>query len=158
MQLADQMRSLVAYDAWANAKVLAAAEALPPAERAREVVPGLASIDGTLAHALGTQVFWLACWTGTRGAMPDVASPEKLRVAYASIHEALARYVEGMDDAEWAREVTAEWIGRPLPIRVTFTQVMQHGIHHRGEVATMLTMLGRSPGDLDYIIFVRDNP
>ncbi|MHB8683467.1 MAG: hypothetical protein ACYC9X_03960, partial [Dehalococcoidia bacterium] len=77
MQLADQMRSLVAYDAWANAKVLAAAGALPAAERAREVVPGLASIDGTLAHALGTQVFWLACWTGTRGAMPDVASPEK---------------------------------------------------------------------------------
>ncbi len=39
-------------------------------------------------------------------------------------------------------------------------QVLAHGIHHRGEVAMALTMLGHSPGDIDYIFFTfaRDRP
>ena len=35
-------------------------------------------------------------------------------------------------------------------------QCLQHAIHHRGEIASLLTADGASPGDLDYLFYLRD--
>ena len=36
-----------------------------------------------------------------------------------------------------------------------FTQLTLHGMQHRAELAVILTNLGHSPGDLDYVYYLR---
>ena len=36
-----------------------------------------------------------------------------------------------------------------------FTQMVLHGMQHRSECAVILTNLGHSPGNIDYIVYLR---
>src|SRR3712207_2805823 len=71
----EMLRLLYAHGAWANGRVLDAAERLAPEQARSPVLAGLASVHDTLAHVVGAQALWLARWRGTSPpAMPDPAA------------------------------------------------------------------------------------
>jgi len=59
-----EVRHLFAYTEWANARVLEAAEKLPPEELLRDVHISYKSILGTLLHMAGAEWMWLERWYG----------------------------------------------------------------------------------------------
>lgn len=155
MTFSTQLRSLVEYNRWANERMLAAVEGVSDEEFARKGDDGL-SIEGALGHAVRTQIWWLGNWTGT-----DVVDLERsrggLRRAYGDTHNRLDQLVASTGDASWERMVEFEFQrGSPLrlPMWQTVLQVMLHGIQHRAEAAVLLTRAGRSPGNLDYILWL----
>ena len=64
MQAVEQVRSLYAYNAWANSQVLDAAAALSEDERSSELGASFGSVEGNLWHLLSAQSVWLSRWTG----------------------------------------------------------------------------------------------
>lgn len=157
MSFTTQLGSLVDYNRWANERILAASDALSDDEFAREDADGLA-LQRMLAHAVGTQLWWLGNWTGAAAPRFELPpSRDALRQAYAGSHDRIDALVAATDDAGWERIIEFAFPGAPslrLPMWQTLSQVMLHGIQHRAEAAVLLTRAGHSPGNMDYILWL----
>jgi uncharacterized damage-inducible protein DinB len=144
---------MLAYNEWADDRIVDAAQGL--------AADKFGDVADTLAHALGTQCFWLANWTGA----PFVDVTEKtfaeLRAGYARSHKDLREFAEGLTDEAWNR-AEAWWkrwgYDATATLGQTVFQVIYHGIQHRAEIAIILTDHGCSPGDMDYLNFLPGLP
>src|SRR5439155_18908725 len=86
---ADDVRTLFAYDRWANARLLDAAARLAHEEFVRDLGASFGSVRGTLIHIIRGEKVWLHRWlTGSR--LPD-AAPGDLPDC-ATLQEALSQW------------------------------------------------------------------
>lgn len=150
MDVAD-IRFLFAYDRWATEKILAVAAMVPDEEWEESNRIDRRGLGGILTHQLGAHERWRAGWQGVdaperreAGPLPSVAELTDAWVAeWAAIDAYLASLTD--DDIDAAFEDTTLWR--------TMAHVIIHGTQHRSEAAVLLTIVGRSPGDLDLIDF-----
>ena len=61
---ADDIRTLFAYDRWANERVFESVAHLPTAEFIRDLGTSHGSLRGTLVHVLWADWIWLQRWPG----------------------------------------------------------------------------------------------
>ena len=160
MASARQIRRLVAYNEWADRRILAAIDGMTPAELEAPREAYVGSLEKNLRHTVGAQLRWLARFTGE-----PLPSSDELRApwpaVYASAHQALAGYVAPLADADFDRMVKitlASGATNEQPLGDLVIHVVNHGTAHRAETGLLLERLGRSPGDLDYFLFIRDHP
>jgi uncharacterized damage-inducible protein DinB len=155
-----QLRRLVAYNQWADERVLAAIDGLPAEELDRPREAYFGTIAANLGHILGAQRRWLARWNGEP--LPaDEAIGVPWREAYAETHARLRAYVAGLSDAEADRVLRYQDMSgnaRELVLADAISHVVNHGTAHRAETGLLLERLGRSPGDLDYAAFCYRHP
>jgi uncharacterized damage-inducible protein DinB len=157
---ARQLRRLVAYNQWADQKLLAALAGVDPEELTRPREAYFGTLAGNLRHILVAQRIWLARW---RGEPPRYDEPitEAWPAAYAATHAALQAFVAPLsDDAADAPVHFTDLRGtrRQLPLAQAITHLVNHGTAHRAETGLLLERLGRSPGDLDYSYFCYEQP
>lgn len=67
---------------------------------------------------------------------------ESTTASLASVHKETVRFLEGLDDHDLAREIEPPW-GGTYPLIDLIWHVMEHEIHHRGELSIILGLLGR---------------
>ena len=72
----------------------------------------------------------------------DYPTLESIKALLAEVHGRTRAYLEGLDDADLDREVEAAW-GQTYRLESMVWHVMEHEIHHRGELSLILGMLGR---------------
>lgn len=159
---ADYARALFAYSAWAAARLLKAAEGLAPAELDAAPIPGCGSLRAVFAHTIGAEEIWRRRWEGeTPTSFPALAE-------FATIEAITARWED--EQRRWQSHL-AHLADETLlgtlsyknltgasfhnPLWQTLVHLANHGTQHRSELAAMLTALGRSPGDLDLIVYFR---
>lgn len=154
-----QLSRLVEYNQWADEKILAAVEGLSPAELQAPREAYFGSLAAGLNHTLGAQRVWLARWKGQPiEPIRQAPWPTDWRAAYAEAHAALRAYVGALTAADAERVV--RWtdfkgVAREGRLDQLVTHVVNHGTQHRAELGLLLERLGRSPGDLDYLYFLR---
>lgn len=155
---------LYRYNAWANTRILNAAEKVSEAQFTAPASYPHGGLRGTLVHALFAEWIWRIRWEGespshkfSEADYPNLAS---LRGRWAQEDAHLSNFLE---------TVTEERLNGPLEYKTTkgilmrepllwpvMVHVVNHGTQHRSEAAALLTELGHSPGDIDLIIFLRE--
>jgi uncharacterized damage-inducible protein DinB len=154
---AAQLRRLVAYNQWANEKILKAIDGMTAEELARPVDAYFGSLEKNLAHILLATRVWLARWKAENppGLQDRIATPWP--DAYAATHAEFKAFVESLTDAGAGRVVDYKNSqGKPFQMALDqlITHVVNHGTHHRAETGMLLERVGRSPGDMDYVYYL----
>ena len=167
MTLAE-IRHLFTYTEWANARVLDAAEKLPPEELLRDVHISHTSILGTLLHMAGADWLWLERWRGNSpvgddvwaGWKPDDArSLQQVREKWQTIVRSRNAYLNSISDADLSRELGYKrFTGEPysLPFDQQMLHVVNHATLHRGQIVGMIRQLGIAPPPTDLLWYLME--
>ncbi|MEO7647845.1 MAG: DinB family protein [Gemmatimonadaceae bacterium] len=162
MQAAD-IRSLFAYNEWANARIFSAAGELDLEVFTAPRGSSFSSIRDTVAHIVTSEWIWLRRW---RGESPS-AVPE-----WGSLHEAAA-LTRKLGEAEadrtaFLKELTDDDLTKPLtyknlkgeewrqPLVDQLVHVVNHSTYHRGQIATLSRQAGFAAPATDLIVFKRE--
>jgi uncharacterized damage-inducible protein DinB len=155
MTVKDLLR-LYEYGYWANAKLFPVIAQLTPDQFTHAVVGGHGSIRNTIVHVMSAEWGWISrCGGPERGPalkpaeFPTVESVlETWKKVEGYVRELLGRI------SDLSREVEFSLPGlenRSMAIGELLQHGAIHAVHHRGQVAVMLRMLGHTPGNLDVL-------
>jgi uncharacterized damage-inducible protein DinB len=152
-------RLLLAYNAWANRRLLGAAGALPGSLSERDLGTSHGSVSGTLRHIAWGEWLWLGRWQGAvpGGSDPrDAGSLTALGRRWAEIEREQIGYVSGARTEDLERSITYENPpGTPwtYPLKEMVRHVVNHSTYHRGQVTALLRQLGHPPDPTDYLVY-----
>jgi len=125
------------------------------------------SLKGILTHVLFGEQLWLDRMQGrkmTREEMMAFFRPEKYPTLKSMISDwfdlelKMRSYMSKLDEDQllsnfkYSRTDGVGFENRRVDI---FTQLVLHGMQHRSECAVILTNFGHSPGNIDYIVYLR---
>ena len=147
------------YGYWANRKLLAVVAQLTPEQFTQSVAGSYGSVRNTLVHTLSAEWGWLDRSGGhPRGPMLKAeAFPtlESVTGKWTEIEGHLRGFLSGLQDDDLARVVEFELLGQKF--RMTVSQMLEHaanhGVHHRGQLALLLRVLGHAPGNVDLLFY-----
>lgn len=149
----DDFARLVRYTHWANARVLEALRmpAFPP-DRAVEL----------FNHLLRAQDVWYGRMAGTEHADLDLWTDEGLPACADRLAESTRRWqavIDEHDAKDLNRSIAyknSEGIRYETPLRDILNHVVNHGTHHRAQIAFVLRENGIAPPTTGYIYFLRE--
>jgi len=149
--LVEHVRALIAFTIWSDDRILAAADGISDEQYTQ--------LREQFEHMLGTRRYWYANWTGGTQETPDLGTLVEARAAYTASNDALRTYMDALTAEEWHR-AEQWWLrfgfqGR-MALGESITQLVYHGVQHRSEIAALLSQWGHSPGDMDYLTYVRE--
>jgi len=157
----EDISKLFAYGRWANAQVLDSAASLGAEEFTRQIGGSFGSVQGTLAHLYSADWVWLERFHGRspRG-LPEpeeVAVLTALRARWKKVEDGLRDFTDGLTLERIAQPLSfASVKGDPFTYALgdTLIHLANHGTYHRGQVATLLRQLGKSPASTDYLCYL----
>ncbi len=159
-----QARTLIAYNGWANRHLrTAAAHLTPEAYTALHAGLSFGSVRGSLVHVLMAEHTWrrrIADGVSERLLITEADLPTfaDLQRRWSEEEAALATFMAGVTAKRLAAEVSYVSTNNTpyrTPLWQILTHVVNHGTQFRAEAAVALTALGHSPGDLDFMYYVR---
>jgi uncharacterized damage-inducible protein DinB len=149
---ADDIRFIFGYDRWASGRILASARGVDEFDWSDPNRIDRRGLGGILVHALGAHERWRAGWEGgeiaRRREQDPLPSIAELEAAWEDEWAYLDGFLGRLTDADL--DVAFE----DVPLWQTMVHVVNHGTQHRSEAAALLTALGRSPGDLDVLVYI----
>jgi len=158
-----EMRELFAFNAWANHRLLGAAEGLTAEQFTKPLGSSFSSVRDTLVHIWAVEWVWLERLEGrSPTSFPDAeayADLASMRPRWTDIEKNWLEYVSRLEERELEEEVDYHTLSFG-PSRDPRWQMMQHvvnhGTYHRGQVTTMLRQLGTKGIGTDLITYYRE--
>ncbi len=161
----DDLLAMFDYNYWATARILDAADGLGDDDYTA-VVPGIShgSLRATLVHMLAGETIWrLRCLEATSpmAMLSEADLPTLADLQHRWPFEELkmrAGLERQTDDSvrQIIRYRTTGGRDFQQPLWQIMAHLANHNTQHRAEAAVVLTALGRSPGDVDMILFLRN--
>lgn len=159
MQIGD-IRVLYDYLFWAHDRTLPAVERLTTEDFVRDLGASHGSVRGTLVHLMGAEWLYLSRWHGVfpdamldPAGFPTVGAVEE---RWSGIRRELRAFLGQLRDTHLSsvfryRNLRGEDVS--LPLYVTLVHVVNHNTYHRGQVVSLLRMLGQKPEATDLYRF-----
>jgi uncharacterized damage-inducible protein DinB len=149
------IRTLYERHFWANRVLFDTAAALGEAAAAREVGPQFSAptLKGLLYHVYEVDRLWLSRWQGVSPAAVAAEADEAptmsaLRARWDTLEQEQRRFLDALAEADLVRPIGYRLMSgdsHRVALELLLHHVVDHGTHHRSEVATMLTMVSGSP-------------
>ena len=159
----DDIFTLIRFNFWANGRILTTCQQLTPKEFTREVTPdpGWGSLRGILVHTLDTEYGWRSILQAQNAdtilEASDFADVAALKARWNIEKAAWLDYVTSLNDKSLNQGYGADPQNSPK-VWQTIMHVITHSMQHRAEAAFIMTGYGHSPGDLDFDLFLQENP
>ncbi len=157
-----EILTLYDYNYWANNRILQTASQLSETQLDAPVDFSAGSLRATLVHTLSAEWIWRSRWQGTSPTamlrIENFATLEAIRMRWHAEEQQMRTFLSSLSDAAVMQDVTYHTTsGKPSsqPLWQMLLHVVFHGMQHRSEMAAMLTTCGYSPGDIDFIVFLR---
>lgn len=159
----DEIKLLYAYNYWASAKILLAGVSLKDDQFLEPTSHTYKTIRGTLSHVLAAESIW-------RMRVDEGVSPDSLldETQFDSFMDVMACFGEEESKMRgFLARLTEEQLNGTVTYKDTaggehtqmlweiLVHVVMHGMQHRAEAAAILTDFGHSPGDIDFIVYLR---
>jgi len=159
----SEILTLYQYNTWANWRILNAASELTTEQYLAPAAFSYGSLRETLVHTLFAEWLWRRRWEGyslnERLIPQGFPTFETLRLRWEKEENALMTFVENIQEAALGRTIlyrTTDGQARENILWHLMVHLVNHGTQHRSEVAAMLTEFGHSPGDIDFIFYLRE--
>ncbi|HEV8671005.1 MAG TPA: DinB family protein [Candidatus Limnocylindria bacterium] len=152
-----EVATLFDYMYWAHRRILATATRLTDAQfRLRSVIVGR-DLRATLVHTLDVECSWRLRlqrrpeeeWRKTL-ATTDYRNVAALTDHWTRDEADMRAWIATLDDAALARSAELD-PKEHYPLWYYVVHLVTHSQQHRAESAQLLTQLGHSPGDLDFL-------
>jgi uncharacterized damage-inducible protein DinB len=156
----NDLERRVDYNYWANRKVLSVVAQLTPDEFTRTVAGSYGSVRNTLVHMMSAEWGWIdRCGGPSRPAQlrpDDYPTPQSVIEQWAVVEGYAREFIGTLTDADLERivEFTLGQTGkRAMALGELLQHATTHGVHHRGQVALLLRVLGHAPGNFDLLFY-----
>jgi uncharacterized damage-inducible protein DinB len=157
------MLFLYEYNYWSNRRILSAAATLNPEQFLAPAGYGRGGVRGTLTHTLDGEYSWrmLLQFNTMTFDMTEAEFPtfEALKTRWEDEEKAMRAYLAGLSEEEMNGIVRYTIEGGLKRQRIRWhclLHVVNHGTQHRSEAAALLTGFDRSPGDIDFTMFLNE--
>ena len=152
---AVSLRDLYDHHAWSMDRLLPLALEVPP-EQAAKPWGAAGGLTAILDHILSAERAWLTRFQArSRVARADAETVAEVRARWVVLQAEMRAFLADLEPADLARLLSRY----PHPrdrgtLGAAIMHVLMHGAQHRAEAAELLTQLGHSPGQLDYMEFL----
>jgi uncharacterized damage-inducible protein DinB len=156
----NDVKNLFDYNRWANAVTLDAIAPLSQEQFISEITSSYRSLRDTMTHILSSEWVWLMRCLGESpkqlldpAIFPDLKS---LRAKWDEVNQEWDDYIKNLPE-ESLRNVIGYTNFRGEHWKYPLSQILQHNVYHstyhRGQVTTLLRMLGAKPVMTDYLVY-----
>ena len=154
---------LLDYTVWANHRALRGAALLTVDQFRKDLKSSHGGVRGTLTHMMSAEAIWLDRWKGIPGTRMLDEGEFKDIVALRDRWSALEE-----NRAAWFRSLRKEAVALPLrytnlegktyeqPLWQLVQHAVNHATYHRGQVTTLLRILGSRGVTTDLVTWDRD--
>jgi uncharacterized damage-inducible protein DinB len=152
----DDAARLNEYTVWANHRAMRVAATLSVEQFRRDLGSSHGGVRGTLAHMLSAEWIWLERFKGVspprlfdEAEFPDVMT---LRERWTVVEKHREAWFSGLRPEELGAEIRYQSIAgqeRAAPLWHLLQHVANHSSYHRGQVTTLLRLLGAKPVSTD---------
>jgi uncharacterized damage-inducible protein DinB len=148
-----ELVTLFDYMYWANRRILASAARLTNPQFTLPSVIAGRDLRATLVHMLDTECSWRLRLQGRPEdkslALSDYRNVAALMDHWTRDEAEMRAWVASLNDEELASVPDDARAG--FPLWYYLLHMVTHSNQHRAESAQLLTQLGRSPGDIDFL-------
>lgn len=158
---ADDARALIAYNQWANDRMLDDVRGLDAAALTRDVGTSFKSILGMIAHIYWAEWLWLQRWR--KQSPKELPSLEQYKTLddverpWRGVRAEQQRFAAEIDDARLAERIAYEnyknerW---EYTLARMIQHLVNHSTYHRGQVVTLLRQRGRPARATDLLVWI----
>jgi uncharacterized damage-inducible protein DinB len=156
-----EVRTLYAYNRWANRTVLKTSQSLKWQDFIQDLSASHGSIRGTLVHILWGEWLWLRRWRGESPkqvfAAEEFSDWAALESQWSAVEEEQNAFLATLTDELLIRRVSYENL-QGIRWEYSLAEMMQHLVnhssYHRGQIAVLLRQLGQTPMATDFLVFL----
>jgi len=159
MDLLPTIREMFDHNYWARDQQLRLCAGLAEDELRRPLGGSFPSLHATLVHLLAVEWLWLERWRGRspKALLPPAELPTlaALRERWTLVEAELRGYLAALDEEALGRPLTIvstrgeQWT---YPLWRMVMHLLNHQAFHRGQVTTLLRMLGAQPPRIDLLV------